>query len=144
MGSAYRKNWKNLTGKDDVTGHDVLSVGSGLGTAAVAASQVGDSHGVHVFSMPRAARLEGLVANLQGPALTGGDRVGVRLWAAGAVVASGTMTAGISSLELPLKKEDGNEITLAAGQSVFVDVATDLGLTATELLSVRVHLAMLE
>ena len=145
MGTAYRRNWKNLTGKDDVTGHEVLTVGSGLGTAAVAASRLPDPHGVNTFAVPRAARLEGLVANLQGPALASADRVGLALWAAGAVVASGTMTAGGNQyLDLPLKKEDGNEVTLSAGQTVFVDVATDTGLTAAELLSVRVHLAMLE
>lgn len=145
MGTAYRRNWKNLTGKDDVTGHDVLAVGTGLGTTPVAAARLGDAHGVHTFAVQRAARLEGLVANLEGPALAGVDRVGLELWAAGAIVASGTMVAGGNAyLSLPLRKENGAEVNLTAGQTVFVAVATDLGLTAVELLSVRVHLAMLE
>lgn len=147
MGTAYRRNWKNLTGKDDVTGYDVLSLGSGLGTAAFAATRWPDAFGVQAFQVPRAARLEGAVCQLAGvTGLTGTDKVGVELWGGGAVVASGELVAGSPAyLDLPLKKEDGEEITLNALDTVFVNVASDFGVTASgSLLSVRVHLALLE
>lgn len=144
MGTAYKRNYKNLVGRDDITGHDVISVGSGLGTDPITASRLTDPHGVRTFVVDRAVRVEGLVANLEGTALADDDKVGLELWANGSVVASGAMTAGEASLGLPLKKEDGNEVTLSAGQVIFVNVATDFGLAASESLSVRVHLAMLE
>lgn len=145
MGTAYRRNYKNFSGKDDITGHDVIAVGSGLGVSPIAQTTIGDSFGCNVFTMPRPARLEGLVANVSGPVLTGADKVGLELWAGGAMRASGSMVAGQSHVDLPLKKENLQDVVLASGDAVYVNVATDFGLTSSgTALSVRVHLAMLE
>ena len=145
MGSAYKKNMKNLLGKQDITGTDVLTVGTGVVLGAIAATLLPDPYGVSVFTMPRAARLEGLVANLNGTALTGAERVGIELWAGGAVVGSGTLTATDPSVvSIILDKENGNEVKLATGDTVFVNHAADLVLSSAQTLSVRVHLAMLE
>ena len=109
MGSAYKKNMKNILGRDDVTGKEVLYLGDSALSGAAAAAKLADPHGVTDYEMPRRARLEGVVANIQGTALSSGQ-IGLELWAAGAVVASGSLAAGgATTVQLLLDKENNNE-----------------------------------
>ncbi len=144
MGSAYKKNMKNLQGKQDITGVDVLTLGTGLVSDALGATLLPDPYGVSVFTLPRQARLEGLVANVNGVALTSGN-IGLELWAGGAIVGSGNINAAnTAGLHILLDKENGNEVNLVAGDTVFVNLGVDAALSSAQTLSARVHLTMLE
>jgi len=144
MGSAYKKNMKNILGNQDITGSDVLYLGDSALSGAAAAAKLADPHGVTDYEMPRRARLEGVVANIQGTALSVGQ-VGLELWAAGAVVASGTLVSGgATTVQLLLDKENNNEVLLSAGDIVFLNVGVDVTLSSAQALSARVHLSMLE
>ena len=144
MGSAYRKNMKNLQGKQDITGVEVLTVGTGVVSDALAATLLPDPFGVSVFTMPRQARLDGLVANINGATLTSGN-IGIQLTAGGAVVGSGNLNAANPSvLQILLDKENSNEISLVADDTVFVNLGVDATLSSAQTLSVRIHLTMLE
>ena len=142
MGSAYKKNMKNMLGRDDVTGHDVLHLGSGVVLAAQAATRLPDGYSVDTYIMPRRARLEGVVANIQGAALSSGD-ISLELWAAGAVVGSGSFGSN-QYMEILLDKENDREVKLSAGDTVFLNVGIDATLSSAQALSARVHLSMLE
>lgn len=144
MGTAYRRNWKNLTGKDDVTGHEVLSVGIGSLSTAGSATPTPDAFGVTTFTMPRAARLEGLTAYLSGTTLVSGSLT-VDLLVNAQIVGTATLDAtSPASAQVLLKKEDGNELTLASGDVVGVQHTVVSNLSSTQVLSAKVHLAMLE
>lgn len=149
MGTAYRRNWKNIQGKEDITGHDVIAVGSGLLSVAQGAARLADANGVNHYVQSRRARLEGLMANVNDPLASGS--IGLELWAAGAVVATGQLdTSNASSLQLLLDKEESNEVTLASGDAVFLLAAIDetlgdaVGNPTVHNLSARIHLALLE
>jgi hypothetical protein len=142
MGSAYKKNMKNILGRDDVTGHDVLHVGSGVVLAAQAAARLKDGNNVDTFIMPRRARLEGVVANLQGATLTSGN-IGLELWAGGVKVGSGSFGSA-KYLQILLDKENDNEILLSEGSVVFLNLGADVSLSSAQGVSARIHLTMLE
>ena len=142
MGSAWKKNMKNLQGKDDITGYDVLHVGSGNVLGASAPVRLIDGNTVSTYVMPRRARLDGVVANIQGAALSTGD-IGLELWAGGAVVGSGSFGAS-QTMQILLDKENGNEVKLVAGDVVFLNVGVDVVLSDVQALSARIHLSMLE
>jgi len=142
MGSAYKKNMKNILGNQDVTGRDVLHLGSGVMLLAQAAARLPDGNNVDTFIMPRAARLDGVVANLQGAVLSTGD-VGLELWAGGVVVGSGSFGSN-QYMHILLDKENNNEVKLAAGDTVYLNVGADVVLSAAQALSARIHLSMLE
>lgn len=142
MGSAYKKNMKNILGNQDVTGQDVLHVGSGTLLLAQAPARLPDGFNVDTFIMPRAARLDGMVANLQGAVLSSGS-VSLQLWAAGAIVGSGSFGSN-QYMNILLDKENNNEVKLAAGDVVYLNVSLDATLSSSQGLSARVHLSMLE
>jgi len=142
MGSAYKKNMKKLLGRDDVTGKDVLHLGSGVVLAAHAGRRLGDGNSVDTYVMPRRARLEGMVANIQGAALTSGD-IGLELWAAGAIVGSGSFGSN-QYMQILLDKENDREVNLSQGDVVFLLAAVDATLSSAQALSARIHLSMLE
>ena len=142
MGRAYQKNMKNLLGRDDVTGKDILHLGSGVVLAAQAAARLSDSNNVDTYVMPRRARLEGVVANIQGLALTSGD-ISLELWAAGAIVGSGSFGSN-KYLQILLDKENNREVSLSTGDVVFLNLGVDETLSSAQALSARIHLSMLE
>lgn len=142
MGSAYKKNMKNLLGRDDVTGYDVLHLGSGNVLGAGAATRLVDGNDVSTYIMPRRARLEGVVANIQGAVLSSGN-IGLELWAAGVIVGSGNFGAN-QYMNILLDKENDREVKLSQGDVVFLNVGVDVTLSSAQALSARVHLSMLE
>ncbi len=142
MGSAYKKNMKNVLGNQDITGHDVLHVGSGVVLEAQAAARLVDGNDVSTYIMPRAARLDGVVANIQGAVLSSGD-ISLELWAAGAIVGSGSFGSN-QYMNILLDKENDREVKLAAGDVVFLNIGVDAVLSSAQALSARIHLSMLE
>jgi len=142
MGSAYKKNMKNILGKQDITGRDVIHLGSGNVLNAQAAARLVDGNDVSTYITPRAARLDGVVANIQGATLSTGD-VGLELWAGGVMVGSGSFGSN-QYMEILLDKENNREVKLSAGDVVFLNVGVDVVLSDAQALSARIHLSMLE
>lgn len=144
MGTAYRRNYKNMVGQDDITGHEVLALGvTGLSTVT-GPTATPDAFTVSSFTMDRAARLEGLTCHLGGTALASGQ-LDVVLLVNGSPVGTATMNAASpAGAGLVLKKEDGLEVPLVAGDVVSVTHEVVVALSSAQALSVKVHLAMLE
>lgn len=142
MGSAYKKNMKNILGRDDVTGSDVIHLGSGVVLGAHAGRRLQDGNNVDTYIMSRRARLEGVVANIQGAVISSGD-IGLELWAAGAIVGSGSFGAN-QYMEILLDKENDREVKLSQGDVVFLLAGVDVVLSSAQGLSARIHLSMLE
>lgn len=140
MGSAYKKNMKNLQGKQDITGRDVLSVGASVGPDVASASGALDAFSIGTYTLTRAARLEGLVADLGADISSGQIDIDLQVNS----VSVGTASITERSADLVLSKEDNQEVDLAAGDTVEVLYQVTSALAGTQLLSVRVHLAMLE
>jgi len=141
MGSAYKKNMKNVLGNQDVTGHDVIHLGSGVVLGAHLPRRLNDGN-VDTYITSRRCRVEGVVANIQGATLSTGD-IGLELWAGGSIAGSGSFGAN-QYMEILLDKENNNEVLLPAGSTIFLNVGVDVTLSSAQALSARVHLAMLE
>ena len=142
MGSAYRKNMKNVMGRQDITGFDVLHVGSGL--LGATSAYLADANGVAVYTMPRNARLNGMVVDTNGTTLTSGS-LGVALVAAGTTRGSGLINSSSATyFTVLLDKENGNEVNLVAGDTVYAQVVVNETLSSKQALTARIHLELLE
>ncbi len=141
MGSAWKKNMKNLQGKQDVTGHDVLHVGvANIATGTGGAITTADTFGIIIHTVTRNARLEGCVADVN-PVLSSGE-LELDLLVNGVSVGSVVVTN--AGAQILLDKENGNEVQLVAGDSIQLTYQVLVTLSAITDLGVRIHLALLE
>lgn len=131
MGSAYKKNMKNLQGKQDITGSDVLAVGATVGPDVASASGTLDAFSVGTYTLTRAARLEGLVADLAADIAAG--EIELDLLVNGS--SAGTTSITARSAELVLAKENNAEVNLAAGDTIQVTYEVTDALSASQSLS---------
>jgi len=141
MGSAYKKNMKNLQGKEDITGTEVLHLGvSNVQTGVAGASGVLDTFGVGTHTLTRRGRLDGVVVDVS-PALSAGELEVVLLVNAASVGAASVTGA---SAQLLLDKENSNEVKLVAGDTISATYQAKSTLSDITNVSVRVHLVLLE
>jgi hypothetical protein len=142
MGDAYRANWKNLTGKPDVTARETIEMGATVASGGGSANLT-DRQGISAQPAVRAARLEG-ASVVASSGLTAGT-LSVALTVNNAVVASGDLTTGgVAYLDLILEKENQAAIALAAGATIRM-LYNSVGLLGeAPTLSGRVHLSLLE
>jgi shikimate 5-dehydrogenase len=141
MGSAYKKNMKNVLGKEDITGTEVLHVGAANVAVTIAAAvDAADAFGVATHTLTRRARLDGLMVDVS-PALSSGE---LEIDLLVNAVSVGTATVTGSSAQLLLDKENGNEVKLVAGDTVKATLEVVDTLSAITDVSVRVHLVLLE
>jgi len=144
MGLEYRRNYKNLVGKPDIIGRDVIDLGvTGL-QATVGATSLADRLGATRFELGADARLEGVHLALSSGALTLG-RVGVELLVDGAVVASGALYAGGPGAEhVTLAKGALMDVPVASGSVLTAQYAVEQSLDTVQALRASVSLALLE
>lgn len=146
MGSAYKKNYKNLIGNQDITGHDVVSFGLASvpgGEAWSTASGLLDPWGVASFYMPRNGRLEGAVANVSAALTTG--QIVLHLLVDGTQVGQTNFTSSNPRVAtILLDKENDNDVALSSGSIVTMTYELPAALATTVGLSARVHIVHLE
>ena len=144
MGVEYRRNYKNLVGKPDIVGHDVVDLGvTGL-QAAVGPTALTDRLGASRLELGSDARLEGVSLALSSGALTLG-RVGVEVHLDGAPVASGALYAGGPGAKfLKLDKQTLSDIPCASGQVLTVNYAVEQSLDTVQALRASLSIALLE
>jgi hypothetical protein len=144
MGNAYRKNWKHITGKPDITGYETLQLGASSLTAAGAETALPDAFGVATYVTPRPARLEGMNVDVNGTAVTSGSLT-LRLKVNGTTV--GTLTVDStnpSGGQIVLAKEKLEDVLLAAGDIVQATRQVTTTLSSAQAVSARVMLANFE
>lgn len=141
MGSAYKKNMKNVLGKQDITGTEVVHLGvSDVQTGVAGASGLLDSFGVGTTTLGRNARLDGLTVDVS-PALSSGE-LEIDLLVNAVSVGKATVTG--ASAQLILDKENGNEIKLVAGDAITATYQATSTLSDITDVSARIHIALLE
>lgn len=144
MGNAYRKNWKHITGKPDITGYETLQLGAASITAAGSETALPDAFGVATYVTPRAARLEGMNIDINGTAISSGS-VTFRLRVNG--IAVGTLTtnsAAPSGGQIVLAKENLEDVLLVPGDIVQATRQVTVTLSSAQAVSARVMLTNFE
>ncbi len=141
MGSAWKKNMKNLQGKQDVTGHEVLHVGAAnVATGTAGPVTTADTFGIIIHTATRNSRLEGCVVDVN-PVLSSGE-LELDLLVNG--VSVGVVSVTNAGGQILLDKENGNEVQLVAGDSVQLTYEVLSTLSAITDIGARIHIALLE
>ena len=144
MGTEYKRNWKNLVGRPDIVGHDVVDLGvTGL-QAAIVPTPLADRLGSTRHELGSDARLEGVSLALSSGALTLG-RVGVEVMLDGAPVASGALYAGGPGAKfIKLDKQTLSDIPCASGQVLTVNYTVEESFDTVQALRASLSIALLE
>lgn len=144
MGTEYRRNYKNLLGKPDIIGRDVVNLGATGLQATTGATPLTDRLGSTRFELGADARLEGAHLALSSGALTLG-RVGVELLVDGTVVASGALYAGGPGADhMTLAKGALADVPIASGSVLTAQYAVEQSFDTVQALRASVSLALLE
>ena len=144
MGTEYRRNYKNMLGKPDILGRDVLDLGAASLQAIGTPTSMTDWMGTVRQEIGVDARLEGVTLALSSGAMTLG-RVGVEVMLDGAPVASGSLYAGGPSADMiKLAKGAFADVPVASEQVLTVNVHVIESMDTVQSLRASLSLALLE
>lgn len=145
MGTEYRRNIKNLYGRPDIVGQDVVDLGASAIQAPVGSTALTDRLGGTQYVLGSDARLEGAHVSVGSGNLTLG-RIGIEVLLAGTVVASGNLYAGgpAGGKYLVLPKESLLDVPVVSGQALTANYSVEQSLDTAQSLRVSLSLVLLE
>ena len=144
MGSAYKKNTKNIYGRPDITGKDVIEFGAGGLSSTVGTTNLLSAFGANNFASLRDGRLDYTTFQLAASGLGGGS-IGIQVLVNSTVISSGNLIPGGSkNIDFVFEKENNAEIPFKKGDLVSAEYAIPSALGASHVLTARLGLTYLE
>lgn len=143
MGIEWKRRTKEMNGNAAVVAYSTISLGGTLAPAASGPTALADAQGVASFTTRRPAKLDGLLLDVDTALTAGSGVVSVRALVDGVAKGSGTINAGNAFGDRMFESENLDEVRLAAGETLTLDV-TKGATNVVRALSVRASLRLFE
>lgn len=144
MGVAYRKNWKHLTGKDDITGKDSVELGMGGVQAIIGDTELETVFGATSYVVARRGFLDFAVIQINEASL-GSGKLNFAVKKDTEVLASGSLESTNGRyLNWMFEKEKIQEVKVSDGDTLSVIYNVESTLDTTYILTCKLGLTYLE